>query len=279
MGLGKLSIQYLLQLRRTQKWEKTITLGRLNTTLSPDWINKQLTQRNLPAAYSAQSEKINDALVADDFFRALGAKTVDSLDGSSFEKATIIHDLNEPIGKEHWEKYDLVFDGGTTEHVFNFPMAIGNAMRLLKVGGTLITHVPINCLCGHGFYQFSPELFFRVMSPHNGFKTEKVLIHGLWPNGGIYEAIDPEKLRQRVELMAMSPLMMVAHAVKTAPTPDKITAIQSDYFAVWEQHKAGNYKAPVKQPRIIQFLINGWRFYTAKTLRNRKHYKPFHFEN
>lgn len=207
-------MQYLLQLRQDQKWDKVLTFGRLNIAPSAEWTNDQLKQRNFPPAYTPQSEKINDYWLADDFFRALGASVVDSLDGSDFEKATVIHDLNDPIGKEYWDKYDLVFDGGTTEHVFNYPMAISNAMRMVKVGGALMTHVPINCWCGHGFYQFSPELFYRVMSAHNGFRTEKVLIHGLWPMGGIYEAADPEKLHQRTELMAMS-------RSSCSPTPSK----------------------------------------------------------
>ncbi len=272
-------MQYLLQLRQDQKWDKVLTFGRLNIAPSAEWTNDQLKQRNFPPAYTPQSEKINDYWLADDFFRALGASVVDSLDGSDFEKATVIHDLNDPIGKEYWDKYDLVFDGGTTEHVFNYPMAISNAMRMVKVGGALMTHVPINCWCGHGFYQFSPELFYRVMSAHNGFRTEKVLIHGLWPMGGIYEAADPEKLHQRTELMAMSPLLMLAHAVKIGPTPDRITATQSDYSAVWEQHQTGKYEGKKRRPRFIQFIINGFQFYTVKTLRNRKCYKPYHFKS
>ncbi|HEY3761016.1 MAG TPA: hypothetical protein VGN23_04655 [Verrucomicrobiae bacterium] len=277
MGLGKLSVQYLLNLRQSQKWDRVLTFGRLNVASRPEWTNKQLTRRNFPSAFSANSERINDRYLADDFFRALGAVTVDSLDASGFEGATIIHDLNEPVSREYWEQYDLVFDGGTTEHIFDYPMALSNAMRMVKVGGTFITHVPINCWCGHGFYQLSPELFFRVMAKQNGFKTEKVLIHGLWPLGAIYEARDPEEIRERVELISMSPMLMLAHARKISATPAKITATQSDYETAWGQYKTGSYKYKVVKSRLAKFLKNGWNFYFKKTIHNRTYYKKFRF--
>jgi hypothetical protein len=31
-------------------------------------------------------------------------------------------------------------------------------------------------LFGHGFYQFSPELFYSVLAPHNGFRIIKMAI-------------------------------------------------------------------------------------------------------
>ena len=62
-------------------------------------------------------------------------------------------------------QFDVVYDGGTLEHVFNFPVALRNAMELLRPGGRLFTiHTCANNLCGHGFYQFSRELFYRTLS-------------------------------------------------------------------------------------------------------------------
>jgi len=42
--------------------------------------------------------------------------------------------MSQPIDTIHKNKYDLVFDGGTLEHVFNFPVAIKNCMEMVKVG-------------------------------------------------------------------------------------------------------------------------------------------------
>jgi 2-polyprenyl-3-methyl-5-hydroxy-6-metoxy-1,4-benzoquinol methylase len=89
--------------------------------------------------------------------------------------ASIIHDLNKPVPKELEERFDVVLDGGL-EHVFDFPQAIENAMRMTKIGGHLILETPANNLCGNGFYQFSPELFFRVLDSGNGFELERLYL-------------------------------------------------------------------------------------------------------
>ena len=106
---------------------------------------------------------------ADDLFHGLGATTLDVMDVSGFEGANILHDLNQPVDTRLHNAYDCVFDGGALEHVFNFPLALKNCIEMVKVGGCFITITPANNWCGHGFYQFSPELFYRILSRENGF--------------------------------------------------------------------------------------------------------------
>ena len=52
-----------------------------------------------------------DPAFAEPFFEMLGAKHVDSLDFSTFEGATVQHDLNQPLPTALHAKYDLVFHG------------------------------------------------------------------------------------------------------------------------------------------------------------------------
>ena len=63
----------------------------------------------------------------------------------------------------------MVVDGGTLEHVFDYPTALRNAMRMVRVGGHLILNAPVNNFPGHGFYQISPELFFRCFHDNSAF--------------------------------------------------------------------------------------------------------------
>ena len=70
--------------------------------------------------------------------------------------------MNNPIDTVHHEKYDVVIDGGSLEHIFNFPVAISNCMMSLKKGGSLFMFTTCNNHTGHGFYQFSPELMYRI---------------------------------------------------------------------------------------------------------------------
>ena len=103
------------------------------------------------------------------FRRAFGFERVESIDISPFEDATIISDIGAPSPAEIDGQFDLAIDGGTLEHVFNYPVGIANLMRLVRLGGAAYTQNPCGGLAGHGFYQFSPELMYRVFCPDNGF--------------------------------------------------------------------------------------------------------------
>jgi SAM-dependent methyltransferase len=98
-------------------------------------------------------------------FNLLGFHDVQSLDVSSFEGATLIGDLNDPDGAGRLgQKFDFVFDGGTLEHVFHVPNALKNIHDLLRVGGCVLHWSPSNNHVDHGFYQFSPTLYYDYYS-------------------------------------------------------------------------------------------------------------------
>jgi SAM-dependent methyltransferase len=97
-------------------------------------------------------------------FRMLGANKVDSIDYSPYENATIIHDLNEPVSENLHNKFDYILDCGTIEHIFDVKTVINNIKNMLKVGGVFLIITPCNNFPGHGFYQFSPELFRTLFS-------------------------------------------------------------------------------------------------------------------
>src|SRR4029077_10267153 len=102
---------------------------------------------------------------ADDFWNEfLDAESVETLDYSTYEGASIVHDLNSPVPASLHGRFDAVIEAGSLEHIFNFPMAIRNLMRMTKVGGWVFITTVANNLCGHGFYQFSPELIYRIFS-------------------------------------------------------------------------------------------------------------------
>jgi hypothetical protein len=65
----------------------------------------------------------------------LGAKTPLSVDTSNHEGAKFIADMNKPIPPELAGRFSAVIDGGTLEHVFDFPQAALNVAKMLKVGG------------------------------------------------------------------------------------------------------------------------------------------------
>lgn len=169
-------------------------------------------------------------------FSLLGAREISSLDYSSYENATILHDLNSPIPKELHERFSVVYDGGTLEHVFNIPQAFKNCMEMVKVGGHFLQVNEANNFMGHGFWQFSPELLFRVFSPENGFEVEVVFLHEVVTGGSWYVVSDPDSVHRRVELCNSTPtyILTIAKRVSNVEVFTK-PPLQSDYSALWGQ--------------------------------------------
>ncbi|MEM6480699.1 MAG: class I SAM-dependent methyltransferase [Pseudomonadota bacterium] len=89
--------------------------------------------------------------------KKLGFGDVETMDFSDYEGATIIHDLNRLPPPELEEQFDLIIDGGTTEHVFNIPFALEGLYRMLRPGGRLLSINGMNGWYNHGIYQFTPE--------------------------------------------------------------------------------------------------------------------------
>lgn len=171
---------------------------------------------------------------AEEFFRALGGKQIDSFDASSYEGATHVHDFNQPIPDPWKNRYSAVLDGGTLEHVFDFPRAIRNAMEMVAVGGHYLGITPANNFCGHGFYQFSPELYFRVFAQANGFRMIRLLMFRDSPRSAWYEVADPQQVHRRVTLLTSLPSYLAVLALRTEVRQIFATPpMQSDYQDQW----------------------------------------------
>ena len=227
------------------------------------------------------------------FYDCLDAKSVSAIDYSDYEGANIVHDLNLPITSELNNRFDVVVDGGTLEHIFNFPVAIANLMKMVRVGGRLFMTSPANNLCGHGMYQFSPELMFRVFSNENGFEIVHVqLLEARFPSveltrsRRLYEVSDPEKVRSRVSFVSKHPVMMMVEAKKIGSLPLFIKPpLQSDYVTKWKDNAAmdvrpsravqlKNALKPIFHllPPALRRRINGYRQLMDYSLKNKRHF-------
>jgi len=182
---------------------------------------------------------------------------VESFDNSVFEGATVVHDMNTALPRSYAERYDVVIDGGTLEHVFHFPNAIKNALEMPKKGGYFVTIPPANNAMGHGFYQFSPELLFRVLAPENGYELCDLFVFVQRPGAAWYRVSDPATLgcrvqlrnHQRVYMLAIARRVEICEIFKTIPQ-------QSDYSARWENSnpisRQGDYGG--LKGRIVRLL-------------------------
>ena len=101
-------------------------------------------------------------------FKMLGFDVVDTIDLYPNENPTHVLDLNLPLPESMYGNYDFILDGGTMEHCFNVPEVFFNTVRLLKPGGIVLHFNPISGMVNHGFYQFSPTLYYDFYQA-NGF--------------------------------------------------------------------------------------------------------------
>lgn len=273
MGISATNARLLLECRRAgMGFGRTLMLGRQNVYLSGSEFAALLHDMRMSDREALRSAVTKSGEFAEPFFKALGATTVDSMDASGFEGATLVHDLNTPVPSKLWEAYDVVYDGGTIEHVFDFPRALANSMRMVKRGGHLILHTPANNMLGHGLYQFSPELFFRVLTPLNGFERLKIVVVEAGVGTRWYEAMDPMKARVRGEMANRVPIWLHVEARKIGPTPETLAQVQqSDYQARWSAH--GKSEEAVKHltdphhwvpPGVRQFLLQSFPGLTRK---------------
>lgn len=89
---------------------------------------------------------------------------------------TEILDLNFDTIPDHMRRhYDIVFNFGTTEHIFNQWNCFEFVHEALKLGGVVYHQLPASGYLDHGYYCYTP-LFFREMAQANGYAIEQLSV-------------------------------------------------------------------------------------------------------
>ena len=149
---------------------------------------------------------------------------------------------------------------------------------------------PANNLCGHGFYQFSPELMFRVFTKENGFELRRIVLFEaefpgieLTSHQKAYEVTDPNQVQSRVGIISRSTVTMIVEAKKTSDVPLFTNVpLQSDYVTKWNQDEAQPQQSGVKKvlrsvleslPLFLQARIAGYRQKRIFSFSNNRFYK------
>ena len=248
MGLNNRIIRLLDHARTSGvDFDATAMIGRQQVHLSKSDFCKVAADCNLSDIEHLADELFGPAdRYAEPLLKAFGAQSIDSVDASDYEDANVVTDLNEPIDTSLHKQYSCVIDGGSLEHVFNFPNAIKNCMQMTRVGGHFISVNGTNNFSGHGFYQFSPELMYRVLSPENGFEVCDMFIWERHEGSQIYQVADPAKVRSRVMPLNHRPTFLLVVAKRTAEAEIfSQTPQQSDYSVDWA---AGVHREPSVAP-------------------------------
>lgn len=235
MGIDVWSLNFLMGLR-DRPFGETLLLGRQGIHIPAELCEmaRKVIAEHDPTVTLDQLG--NGTGYAEGLFKRLGSSSVTSLDYTDYEGAEILHDLNLAVTDNLRDRFDTVFDGGTLEHVYNFPVAVENIRAMTKIGGRVIMITPANNWLGHGLYQFSPELLYRVFSSDSGFQVEKMELveFGSYPAPRLMR--DPQFAGHRIEiLVTKAPTYLCVSARKL--NGSVLGSIQqSDYTEIWRRH-------------------------------------------
>ena len=233
MGISLAEAHVLFSLkRRGALGDEFLSLGRPEIYISKRELQGLVSAYDLSWSENDIS-RATSAAYAEPLLQLLGFRTVRSLDISAYQGANIIHDLNWPIPKEFEATTTFLYGNGTIEHVFDIATALKNVVRLLRVGGMVVIAGPANGYCGHGFYQFSPELFYNVLSL-NGFDHVRVYIVGRSYPQRWFRAANPKELKRRVEFMTTEPTDIIVIACKEASFRFRVSTTERLQSAVME---------------------------------------------
>jgi hypothetical protein len=242
MGLDIHGINFLYYASKKNKLRKTVTLGRQGIHVSSEEIMNILKLDRI-IKYGEYCEE----LLKDQF----GASLVDSYDNSDYENATHIQDFNKLFDLH--EEYDTVIDLGVLEHLFNVPNALLNISKLCIIGGKIIHILPANNFCGHGFWQFSPELFLSLYSKKNGYDNTEIFLADLKDNLHWYK-VKTLPAGERLTFASCSQVYVLVITTKISSVfYDNVQ--QSDYLYLWNNSNKDVLPAENKEQNAVTLAL------------------------
>jgi hypothetical protein len=168
---------------------------------------------------------------------------------------TVILDLNfDVVPEEMASHYDVVFNFGTTEHIFNQWNCFEFMHDSLKVGGVVYHQLPASGYLDHGYYCYTP-LFFQEMAQANGYVVEhmavtpagesKIDVLGIASMGGDSLLSDNAPLGENNRVPALN-IHVILRKTKDAPFRASLeiaTAHSQVNTLMLERYQSGNSSA------------------------------------
>jgi SAM-dependent methyltransferase len=147
-------------------------------------------------------------------------------------------DLNQPI--DIGQRFDIVHNAGTLEHVFDIAQAFRNIHNLTRPGGFMIHHAPFVGWVDHGFYSLHPTLFWDLAEA-NGYRVALML----------YAEIDPpllERLDSREAVLALAKAGRIGRNANLAAVLQRPNA-EAPFRVPMQGYYAG---------RVSQDVVDAW---------------------
>jgi SAM-dependent methyltransferase len=222
---------------------KTLFIGRQTVPLSPELLQRLLARHGLrnvcaePAEYDTETRYTEKEYITDRYFmRALGVDHFNALDVTDYEGADIVHDLGYPIGDEHRQAFDFIYNGGCFDNMFNPGVAMMSLSKMLRPGGRMICMESASSWASLPYLIFSPGWFhdFFVVNRYADckvyiayFTDGNQLWHGPWEMS--YVNVPAHPLGGPPEQPPDTRLLVVVLAEKGPASTDDEQPVQSVY--------------------------------------------------
>lgn len=209
--------------------QRGLILGRQKMHLQPARMTRFVgALENMGIPTTAQAITQEDGF-SEAFFAHLGYPLIEAMDFTDAEGAAHVHDLNHHCPERLREQFDLVIDGGTTEHIFHIGTALDTCHDLLRPGGLFLSFVACDGWFGHGFFQTGPDVPWRYWHHARGYDMLEVSIV---PRKTPWKTIpipDPTGRPRGGEMALTGPHMLVYACRKPLTAPPYRPPIQGHY--------------------------------------------------
>lgn len=248
MGINLHAFNFLYYNSKIRKFGKTLTIGRQKITADENSLNNVIEGITLDQNY------LDSYLL-----KYFGATSVDSIDISDYEGSNIIYDLNNNVTQDLENRYDTIIDSGSLEHIFNIKVAMKNFSKMCKKNGTILHITPSNNFCGHGFYQFSPELFHTYYNIENNFKDTDIYLAKVYDSNKWFKIIKNNfKNDKRINIITDEETFILCKTTKNNELAKDIIQ-QGDYSEKFYSQKKKIYEnknlIPLKSSKFKSITI------------------------
>ena len=169
---------------------------------------------------------------------------------NNYEKPSYIEDFEKEI--KYQNKFDIFFDGGSLQHIYDVPKALKNISKMTKINGKIIHTAVFNNFQGFGFYQLSPEIFFSIYSNITGFdNTEVYLINN--SNDDYWYKIEELKIGEKYNFHSNGQLSVYVSTIKKFDT-ENYEIDQKFYLIGYKTKKMSEFK--LKLIKILLYFKN-----------------------
>jgi SAM-dependent methyltransferase len=216
--------------------------------ISLDQLRADIVRFAPPERHAALLEALETAARRDDtraqwdiakvFWHAFLAPA--SITAIDFDGTQTAHklDLNQPI--DIGQRFDIVHNAGTLEHVFDIAQAFRNMHNLTRPGGVMIHHAPFVGWVDHGFYALQPTLFWDLAEA-NGYHVAAM----------VYAEVDPPRLES---LPSREAILDMAKAGRIGRNANLAAVLQ-------RPHTEAPFHIPMQgyySGRISQQAVDAW---------------------